>query len=239
VIAELPLPDGSLATVRARDLGAGVDAAPPAMAAALARAVRAGLADVARDVEGLDVRVDHDARIVGGHVRRVAIVARRATVGELRKAHAARLTVDELELVVDDLVVNPWSLAHAGRFEPLDARRVRLARATIRADELRAFLADLKGFAQTTVRLEADAMAFAVRLPGPDVSGRVRVVAGAGRPFALDPDDVRVGGVPVPAPLVGWVFRNLDPSSRLGDRLPVPVQLGAVRVAADAIRIGD
>ena len=82
-------------------------------------------------------------------------------------------------------------------------------------------------------------MVFAVRLPGPDVSGRVRVVAAAGRPFALDPDGVRVGGVPVPGPLVGWVFRNLDPSLRLGDRLPVPVEIGTVRVAADAIRIGD
>jgi hypothetical protein len=239
VIAELPLPDGSRATVRARDLGAGVDATPPALAAALARAVRNGLGDVARDLVGLDVRVAHDARILQGHVRRLEIVARRATIGELRKPRAARLRVEDLHLTVDELVVNPWSLQHAGRFEPLDARRVRLAKATIRADDLRAFLAELKGFAGTTVRLEPDAMAFAVRLPGPDVSGRVRVMPAAGRPFALDADGVRLGGVAVPTPLVGWVFRNLDPSARLGDRLPVPVEIGPVRVAADAIRIGE
>jgi hypothetical protein len=237
VIAELPLPDGSVATVRARDLGAGIDAAPEAVATALTRAVRRGLADVARDVEGLDVRIDHDASIGRGHVRRLEIVARRATVGELKKANAARLRVDDLHLIVDDLVVNPWSVVHTGLFEPLDARNVRLARATIRADDLRSFLAELKGFARTTVRLDADAMVFAVELPGPDVRGRVRVVAAAGLLFALDPADVRVGGVPVPAPLVGWVFRNLDPSARLGDRLPVRVEIGAVRVTADAIYI--
>jgi hypothetical protein len=209
------------------------------MAAALARAVRAGLDDVARDLVDLDVRVDHDARIVRGHVSRLEIVARRATVGELKKARAARLTVDDFHLVVEDLIVNPWSLVHAGRFDPLDARRVRLTHATIRAEELRSFLADLKGFARTTVRLEPDALVFAVQLPGPDVSGRVRVVPAAGRPFALDPDGVRLGGVPVPGPLVGWVFRNLDPSARLGDRLPVRVEIAAVRVAADAIYIGE
>jgi hypothetical protein len=239
VIAELPLPDGSLATVRARDLGPGVDASADALAAALGRAVRRALADVARDVEGLDVRVDHDAGIARGRVRRLVIAARRATVGELRKPRAACLTVDDLELVVDDLALNPWTLLHSERFDPLDARRVRVAKATIRAGELRAFLADLKGFARTSVRLEPGAMVFAVQLPGPDVSGRVRVVPADGRPFALDPDGVRVGGVPVPGPLVGWVFRNLDPSARLGDRLPIPVEIAAVRVTADAIRIAD
>jgi hypothetical protein len=34
------------------------------------------------------------------------------------------------------------------------------------------------------------------------------------------------------------VFRNLDPSARLGDRLPVAVEFGAVRVTPEAIYIG-
>ena len=237
VIAELPLPDGSTATVRARDLGSGIDAAPAAVAAALARAVERGLGDVAQDVEQLDIRIDHDAAILRGHVRRLEILARRATVGELKKPKAARLRVDDLHVAIDDLVVNPWSVVHGGKFEPLDATAVRLVHATIRAEDLRTFLAELKGFARTTVRLDADAMEFAVALPGPDVHGRVRVVAAVGRPFALEPADVHVGGIRVPALLVGWVFRNLDPSARLGDRLPVPVEIGAVRVAADGIYI--
>jgi hypothetical protein len=238
VIAELPLPDGSVATVRARDLSAGVDGTADAMAESLAAAVRHALDDVARDVTDLDVRVDHDATILRGRVRRLEIVAVRATVGELRKPGAARLTVRDLRLVVDELLINPWSVRHGGRFEPLDARRVWLAQATIDAGDLAAFLHELKGFERTTVRLEPNALVFAMRLPGPDVSGRVRVTSVAGRPFALDPDDVRLGGVLVPTPLVGWVFRNIDPSSRLADRLPVPVEITKVRVTADAILIG-
>jgi len=38
---------------------------------------------------------------------------------------------------------------------------------------------------------------------------------------------------------VSWVFRSFDPSARLGDRLPVPVELAGVRVTADAIHIAD
>jgi hypothetical protein len=238
VIAELPLPDGTVATVRARDLAAGVDAPPASLAAALEAGVRARLADFARDAEGLTVRVDHDAAIVRGHVRRLEIAARRAVIGELRRPRAAVLAVQDLRLVIDEPLVNPWSLLD-GRFEPLDARRIRLAQATIGAEALHAFLAGLKGFARTTVRLEHEALGFAVELPGPDVRARLRVRAAPDRPFALAPEDVRVAGLPVPAFLVGWVFRNLDPSARLGDRLPVPVEVAPVRVTPGAIRIAD
>jgi hypothetical protein len=140
--------------------------------------------------------------------------------------------------VIDEALVNPWALLE-GRFEPLDARRIRLARATIRAEDLRAFLAGVKGFARTSVRLEQDALAMAAELPGPDVSARVRVLAATDRPFALAPADVRLGGLPVPEVLVGWVFRNFDPSARLGDRLPVPLELAPVRVTPASVRIAD
>ena len=239
IIAELPLPDRSVATVRARDLGSGVDAAPAVVAAALKRVVERSLGEVARDVEGLDIRIEHDASIGKGQVRRLEILASRATVGELKKADAARLTVDDLHVVIDELIVNPWTVMRGGRFEPLDAKRVHLARASIRADNLRSFLGELKGLARATVRLEPDALHFAMKLPGPDVDGRVRVLPAAGRPFALEPADVRVGGVPVPTLLIGWVFRNLDPSARLGDRLPIAVEFGAVRVTPEAIYIVD
>ena len=126
-----------------------------------------------------------------------------------------------------------------GKFEPLDAGRVRLTRATINDAALQAFLHELKGFARTKVRLEPDALAFEVTLPGPDVSGRVRVASASGRPFVLDADDVRLGGVRVPHAFVGWVFRNVDPSARLADRLPVPVEIARIRVTPDAVRIGE
>jgi hypothetical protein len=78
-----------------------------------------------------------------------------------------------------------------------------------------------------------------MRVPGPDVSGRVRVLPARGQPFTMEADGVRVGGVLVPGPFIDWVFRNVDPSGRIADRLPVPVELAAVRMAEDAIRIGD
>jgi hypothetical protein len=94
VIAELPLPDGSTATVRARDLGSGIDAAPTAVAAALARAVERGLGDVAQDVEQLG----HPHRSRCRHRARSRAPPRdpraRATVGELKKPKAARLRVE-------------------------------------------------------------------------------------------------------------------------------------------------
>jgi hypothetical protein len=240
VIAEAALPDGSTATVRARAMGRGIDADPAAVAAAVERAVTASLADVASGVEGLSVRVSYDGdAIVRGLVRRLEISADRATVGERRRRGASMLAVRDLRIVADDVVVNPWLAVAAGRFEPLDARRVKLLHATIEHDALRAFLAETKGFSDMRVRLEPETLAFHIALPGPDVSGRVRVRPAPGRPFTLDADEVRVGGVPVPAPLVHWVFRNFDPSTRLASRLPVPVEIAGVRIAADAIRIAD
>ena len=240
VIAEAALPDGSTATVRARAMGGGIDADPALVAAAVERAVTASLADVATAVEGLAVRVQYDAAaIVRGLVRRLEIRADRATVGERRRRGASMLAVRDLRIVADDVVVNPWLTVAAGRFEPLDARRVKLEHATIEHEALRAFLAETKGFTEMRVRLEPQTLAFHMVLPGPDVSGRVRVLPAPGRPFTLDADDLRVGGVPVPAPLVHWVFRNFDPSTRLASRLPVPVEIAGVRIAADAIRIAD
>ena len=239
VIAEVPLPDGSRASVRGRELGAGVDVAPSVLAARLADAVGRGLGDIARDVVGLSVRVDHDPAIVRGEVRRLEIVAAEATLGDLRRPRSGVLRVRDVRVIIDGLLVNPWGLTTAARFEPLDARRITLARATIGAADLTALLSEMKGFARTAVRLEPDALRFHVELPGPDVSGRVRVVPAPGRPFVLDPSHVRLGGVSVPTPLVAWVFRSFDPSARLAERLPVPFEIASVRITPDAIRIGE
>ncbi len=58
VIGEFPLPDGSVATVRGRRIPAGPAASPKTLARDVAQAIRRRLADVARDVEGLEVRVN-------------------------------------------------------------------------------------------------------------------------------------------------------------------------------------
>ena len=92
-----------------------------------------------------------------------------------------------------------------------------------------------KDFRRATVRLDRNALAFVMEQPGPDVSARVRFLPG--RPFSLAADDVRLGGIPVPQALVNWVVRNYDPAPRLASRLPVPVEVGRITIADDAIRI--
>jgi hypothetical protein len=239
LIERVPLPDGSVATVHARDLQAGVGGPPAVLADRLRIAFESSLSGFARDVAGLSVRVEHDDGILRGYVKRVELAVARAVVGELRKPRAAVLAVQDLRLVVDDLLVNPYTLVETNRFEPLDAGRARLVSGTVEAEDIQSFLAGLKGFANMRVRLQPDALSFAVKLPGPDISGRVRVLPAAGRPFALDAERIKLGGVPVPSLFVGWVFRNIDPSARLAERLPFPVEIARVRISTDAIRIGD
>jgi hypothetical protein len=93
--------------------------------------LRRQLADYARDVQGLRVVLDYDEAILRGRVRRLAITAAAATVGELRRRDAATLALRDVRLVVDDLLVNPYSAQGASRFDPLDAGRVQIQGATI------------------------------------------------------------------------------------------------------------
>jgi len=237
VIGEWTLPDGSTATLRARRLEPGVTAAPGRLARAAAEAVRRRLVEVARDVEGLEVRIVHGDAIRRGLIDRIEIGVGAATLGELSRPNAAVLRVHDLRIVFEDVLVNPWSLDTAGRFDPLDVKRVRLPRATIRGPDLAAFLRDLKGFRQSEVRLEQGTLAFVFRQPGPDVSGSVRILPSAERPFELAFERVRLGGAPVPSLVVDWVVRGYDPSLRLASRLPAPVEIGRVEIAPDAIRI--
>jgi hypothetical protein len=88
------------------------------------------------------------------------------------------------------------------------------------------------------VALEPGALAVTVRRLGPDVSGRVRVVPAAGPlPLALVPEDVRIGRIPVPGALVGWVMRQYDPTGRIARRLVMPVGIGRIAIAPEAITI--
>lgn len=237
ILGTFPLPDGSTATVRARRLGEGVAAPPADVAARLQAALRRALPAVAREVDGLEVTVTHDDAIRRGRVARVVLAARRADVAEYARRGAAVLEVRDVRLAVEGLLVNPWSLAAEGRLDLLDADRVRLEAATIPAQALGDFLAELRHFRRARVSLEPGALAFRLVLPGPDVTGRVRLVPAADRPFALAAGDVRVGGVPVPDRLVQWVLRAFDPTPRLASRLPVPVAVGRIDIGPDAIRV--
>src|SRR5207247_7027045 len=195
VIGPFPLPDGSAATVRARRLDDGPTVAPAAMARAVESAIRARLSDVARDVEGLEIRLTHDNAIRRGRIARVELRAATATVGDLTRPNAARARVRDLQIGIDDLLVNPGSAYAERRLDPLDAGRVRIERATILAADFSAFLHQLKGLRNASVTLERDALALAVAQPGPDLTARVRLVPASDRPFAIAFERVRVGEI--------------------------------------------
>jgi hypothetical protein len=236
VIGEFPLPDGSTATVRARRVPALTGTTAAAVAAGLEAGLRRRLDDVARDVEGLEVRLVHDEEILGGRVRRAEIHAAAATLGEFTRPTTPRLRVRDLALAFDELLVNPGSAAE-GRFDPLDAGRVRLETATVSLTDLQAYVAGVRRFSRSTVSADGDALAVTVRVAGPDVSARVRLRSAVGRPPVLVAEGVRVGGVPVPDALVNWVIRHFDPFPRIASRLPFPVEIGRVTVSGQALRI--
>jgi hypothetical protein len=235
VIGEFPLPDGSTATVRARRVPP-VDAAPTAVAAAVEAALRRRLGDVVRDVEGLQIRVEYDDAIRAGRVGRVEIRMAAATFGEFARGRTPTLRVRDIQVVIEDFLVNPWS-ALEGRLDPLDAGRVRFESATLALADLQSYLAALPRLRGSMVAADGDALLVTVRQAGPDVSARVRLQPAADRPFALEAEHVRVGPVPVPDVLVNWVIRNYDPSARIAARLPFPIELGRISVSGEALRI--
>jgi hypothetical protein len=238
VIADLPLPDGSTGTLRARRIGDAAAAPPDALARTLEAAMRRRVAEVARDVDDLDIRLAYDAEIARGRLQRVEVTARAAAIGELRKRDAATLRVQSLRFVADDVLVNPYAL-EAGRAELLDVGRFRLERMEIGGADLQAFVTALKGFRGTRVHLGAGWIDLVLEQPGPDLAARVRLVPAAGRPFAIAVDRARVGWLPLPHMLVDWVVRNFDPTPQIAARLVFPVDVARVAVSEQAIRVGD
>jgi hypothetical protein len=125
-----------------------------------------------------------------------------------------------------------------GRFDPLDARRLTIERATIDAVDLQRFLGEVKGLGRTSLSLGAGYADVSFAVPGPDVSARVRVAPAADRPFAIVAERVWIGSLPVPSLLVNWVIGNFDPSPGIARRLPFPAVVGPVTVTPAAVRIG-
>ena len=237
VIGEFQLPDTSTATVRARRFTGAVGVEPAVLAREVQAAVRRALADVATDVQGLDIALGYDESLLRGHVGRIEIRAASARLGELKRPGSPLLRVSDVRMVFEDVLVNPFAVHATGRLSPLDARRAAIQQVTIREADLQAFLKEQKGFKTASVKLEPGALAFAIGLPGPDVAARVRMLPAMDRPFALSAEHVTVGGLPVPALFVDWVVRTWDPTPRIASRLPLPVTVERIDITPEAIRI--
>ncbi|HEV8614712.1 MAG TPA: glycosyltransferase family 39 protein [Methylomirabilota bacterium] len=237
VIGEFPLPDGSLATVRARRVPGDLDVAPAVVARAVEEALRRRAGDVAREVDDLKIALTYDDEILRGRIRRVEMTAAAATFAEFKRRHAARLRLRDIRIVVDDLLVNPLSAHAAGRLDVLDAGRLRLEAATALAEDLRSFVRELKGFRRTTLAMGDGAVDVTIAQAGPDVRARLWVEPSTTGLFALRAGRVRVGAVPIPEALVTWVVRQYDPMPRVVSRLPFPVDVGGIVITPQSLRI--
>ncbi len=238
VVAEFPLPDGSRGMVRARRPPPVTTLSAEALAARFAVGAGEFLADFAREPHGLTVRTEHrpDA-LLRGEVDRVVVEVDDALVGEHARGRPP-LRVRDVRLVARGLRFNPGRLAETGRLEVLDVEGITAERLRVTEPDLLAFVRAQRGLRHASLTLgEGEARLTAALGGGPAVAGRVRILPGRdGAPFALDFDDVRLGGVPLPDLLVGWIVRHLDPAARLA-RLPVAVALGPVRIVPGHLEI--
>jgi 4-amino-4-deoxy-L-arabinose transferase-like glycosyltransferase len=240
VIGEFPLPDGSRGIVRQRRLipVGGVSAGE--VAKRFEAAVDRFLAPYSRDVEGLRVRLAYDPpALLEGRVGRVDVEAGRALVGEFSRNRPS-LRLSNIRLAMEGLVFNPHRLLAEGAIEPLDLGRLVVGRLEISEEDLRTFLATRKNLRGLRLHLEDGAVSVVLRQPGPDVAGRLTILSPVpgGGPFRLEVDHLTLGGLPLPRTLVDWIFRHYDPAPKLA-RLPLAVELGAVRVRPGQIEIGD
>jgi hypothetical protein len=237
VIGQFTLPDGSHAIVRARRLTPVPDASAVVVAEAAERAFWRWIDSYARDVAGGQVRLSYGADVRAGRFARVELSADGVTFAEFQRRRAARLRVEDVRMVFEDVVINPFSAVRAEQLEPLAVGALRLERAVIRADNLTRFLSELPKV-QARVKLDHGALEVAVSQVGPDVTGRVRVLPTPGlRPFALVAENVKVGSLVVPPALVSWVTRQFDPTGRIARRLAMPVRVGRIAIDPAAITI--
>jgi 4-amino-4-deoxy-L-arabinose transferase-like glycosyltransferase len=238
-LGEYLLPDGSVAQLRMRR----IEPAAGVTGAELARRLTADpgrlLPELLRDAVGMTARLQYRPEaILRGEVDSVVVRADSAIVGELHRKDRSHLRVRDIGLHVEGLLFNPERLARTGRLEILDARALRIERLRITDDDLRELLRGQPAGIGMTVQL-ADGMARirTTRL-GPTVEAVVRLGPGReGAPFGLDISNVRVGPVPIPGAMVGWVARQFDPTLRLRD-LPVTVTLAPISLAAGRIEVG-
>ncbi|MGH7331982.1 MAG: LmeA family phospholipid-binding protein, partial [Candidatus Rokuibacteriota bacterium] len=183
------------------------------------------------------VSLSYTADVRKGRFTRVELAAAAVTFAEFQRRRAARLRVEDVRMVFEDVIINPFSAVREERLEPLAVGALRLERAAIRADDLARFLGELPKM-HTRVTLDHGALEVAVSQFGPDVTGRVRVLPSPGpRPFALIAEQVRVGSVRLPTILVSWVTRQFDPTGRIARRLAMPVTVGRIVIEPGGITI--
>ena len=238
VVAEYPLPDGSRAALRARRPPV-VEAPPAEIARRLTSDPGRFLGAYLREARGLAVSLDYDADAIReGRIRRATIQAESALLGEVARRDRALLRAENVQVVVEDVLFDARRLMDRGELALLDAGALRLERLTLLETDLAAFLRGQRAGRGATVTMGDGGARVSLRRFGTTLAARARaVVPTDGRPFALVVEDVRIGPVPVPGPLVDWVVRHFDPTLKLR-RLPIAVLVAPIEVKSGRIEIG-
>jgi DUF2993 family protein len=239
VVGRYALPDGSVGYLRARRIPPLTGVTAAAVAARLERDPATLLSAFVRDAQNLRVTLDYSPEdILRGRVERATITASAATVGELARRNRAPLRVRDVRLEVDGLVFNPQRLMEEGRLEILDAAALRVRSLVVTDEDLRDLLQGQPAGRGMTIRLGDGAALVRTARLGPEFEAMVRFGPGDGdRPLSLSVEGVKLGGLPVPRPLVEWVVRHLDPTLSMR-HLPVPIELAPITIAPGRIVVG-
>jgi hypothetical protein len=238
-IGEYALPDGSRAELRARRLRPLEGVAPSAVARRLEETAARVLEDYVGEAVGLRVRAAYrpDA-ILRGEVDALSIEADAALVGELARPDRPALRVRDVRVRLSGLLVDPAAVMAAGEAEVLDLQALDIERLTITQEDLAAYLGRQRRGGRVDVAFGDGSAQATVRGVGPEIQGRVRLLPGAGEsPITFAVDQVRVGGIAIPGPLVAWVIRNFDPTPRLR-QLPLTISLGPVVLRPGRLEVG-
>ena len=246
VIFTTPLPDGSVAIVRQRRVAPVEGVSPAVLARRVQAAMTRFLEPYARELEGfrVDLAYAPDA-LRRGEIRQVRLTARSALVAEFARK-GARLRVRELDLTFNGVLINPHRLLASGEIELLDVDRLRVDHLVLTEQDLNAFFSEHRRLRGLRLGLEGGTVKLALSLPGPNVTARLKLLAGragtsagaAGAPLTIQTERLSVAGIPLPAFLARWVLGAYDPAPRLAT-LSVAVELGALRVERGRIVISS
>lgn len=239
VVREYTLPDGSRAELRARRIRAPAGVTAEALAARLTATRTGFLPSIIREPERLRIELRYRPEaLLRGEVDTLSAAADGAWVGELSRKDRLPLRVGEFRVSLDDVVFDPVEVLERGVFEPLDVRTVALERLVVTQQEMQRVIDDQRQFNAMTVELGDGEARTRMNALGLRNEARVRVLPGSGRaPITLAVDQLRLGRLHVPDPLVRWIARTFDATQQI-ERLPVRVRIGPVAIRPGRFEIG-
>jgi hypothetical protein len=239
VVGEYTLPDGSRAELRARRIRAPSGVSPETLAARITETKARFLPSLIRDAENfrIDLRYRPEA-LLRGEAETLTITADAASVGELSRKDRLPLRVRSVHVALQNLVFDPVEVLERGVLEPLDVGTVSVERLVVLQADLQQVIDDQRRFGQMSVELGDGAARARVSGLGPRSEARVRVLPSSERvPITVAVDQLRIGWLPVPDPLVRRIVGHLDPSAQIA-RLPVRVLIGPLAIRPGRIEIG-